>query len=474
MRWSVVIAIILSIALRVLILGQVAVPTFDSYQHLTYAQNILETGLPVYEDNTSWLGAEYDYAPLFHYIIAFLGIFIPLEYAGLVLINLFSLAIPILVYKLTQHLSTHQYAPDITALMSSAAPLLYQFTVLDVTPFALALPLILLTLHAFIGTIRNPQKQNFLLLSATALALTSPMGLILAAGLLLALIIRKVQHEKLPQRSTEATLFITFSGLWAALVFFKDSIQAHGLNTFWLQPNTVPELATLVTQVGVLTVIAGSYSAYNYFTEQHNPRAYPILGIVLAITITLFTGILRAEYAIILLSLLLLPLCARFINIYTQQRYRSRIPKLYHVGTVLLVLLLLVTHAVPAITHATKATTQTPTQQQLELVQSLHPSNDVYLWTQETGFLLQYYGHNTLITNNLYASTESIEILEQVQTLQAANPIQYIETLSALGVDRVITTVQDAPQNDRCFSTLYTSTQYEVNKRECVIESRTA
>lgn len=474
MRWSVIVAIGLSIALRALLLLQSPTPTLASYEHLTYAKHILETGLPLLADNTSWLSAAYDYAPLYHYLVAFLGFFVPIKYAALAITNLAALSIPYLVYKLTDYVSTHKYAPDIAAIASSAAPLLYQQTVFETTPFSLALPLILLTLHVFYLTLKDPKNQPYLLVSAAALALTSPLALVLAAGLLLALVIRKIQHQTIPRKLTEATLFITFLSIWAALIFYSNAVQAHGIQILWMHPLSAPSIAQLATNIGVLTLIIGTYSAYNYLTEKHTPKAYPILATLIIVLLALTTQIIDLSQASLLASILFLPLCARFINIYTQQRHRSRIPKMYYLFSALILVVFLTTHLLPAITQGTQTLQNQPTQQQLQLVEMLQPSDKVYLWTQETGFLLQYYGHRTIITQNVQASPQSKEILEDLQQLTTANPVRYIEILSRNGINRVITPINQTPQNTRCFSKLYNTGIYEVNQRECVIESYTA
>lgn len=471
-KTSIIIATALSALLRVLLILQTGSPTLLSYEHLTYAQHISETGLPLLEDDMSWNGAFYDYAPLYHYLVAFVAIFTTIPLAAIIVTNIAGLFIPYLVYKLTEHVSTHQSAPAITAIASAAIPLLYAHTVIDTTPFTLAIVLVLLTLHVFLNTLRNPQHQTTLIITTTALALTSPLALIVAFGALLGLIIQQAQKQAVSKRLTEATLLLLFVSIWAALITYNNTIREHGMHTFWLYVNPAFSFVEIVAGIGILTVLAGSFGAFKYLSNKSTNQAYTIIGVCILITGLLILGVMQTHKAIILLGLLMLPLCSYVINSYAQNKYKSRIPNIYTIGAVIIAAVFVLTHLTPAAVSAAEQIPRAVTNQQIELVTQLPQSTDTYLWSQETGYLLNYYGHKSIITNNLYASKESTEILQELQQLPQANRIRYIEILTQQRIQRVITEHEAIPQ-DSCFDPILRTQTYEVKKRTCVIQSRT-
>ncbi|MFT4250489.1 MAG: ArnT family glycosyltransferase [Candidatus Woesearchaeota archaeon] len=471
MKTSVTIATILTLIIQLLLLTQATGPTIESYEHLTYAEHIQETGLPLLQDEKTWNQATYDYPPLYHYLIAFLALFMNTITAAFIITTLATASIPYLTYKLTEHVSTHQQAPSITALASSFSPLLYQQTTLQTTPYTLAIPLILLTLHAYISTTRSPKHQTLLLISTTALALTTPLSILVAIGLLLAVTLTKIQQKEVPKKTVEATLLVTFVSIWAALITYNNTIRDHGIQTFWNHSNQLADITTIVAGIGILTVLAGSYAAYTYIQDKTTTKAYPILGVILAIILAMSTNVINNNQAILLLSLLLLPLTAKTINLYTQEKHKARIPQSYNALAAIIIILFLTAHALPAITNAPETLTQTLTPQQQELLTTLPPSEHTHHWNEELGFALHYHGHKTLLTSNQYANKHSQETKETINQLPTATLTQQVHILNDLGVQRIITTTP-SKYTLPCYTRVHTTNYYEVNQLQCVVQSQ--
>ncbi len=66
-------------------------PTFtsgDAYFTIRQVEHIRQTGLPIFEDALSYGGRTYIFPPLFHYVLAFFNLFLPITIVGKLIPNI--------------------------------------------------------------------------------------------------------------------------------------------------------------------------------------------------------------------------------------------------------------------------------------------------------------------------------------------------------------------------------------------------
>ncbi len=72
----------------------------------TYAVVLVcDEGKPIFEDALSYTGRNFIFSPVFHYIIAFFALFMPIAYAAKIIPNIFAAALVFIVFLLAKNLT---------------------------------------------------------------------------------------------------------------------------------------------------------------------------------------------------------------------------------------------------------------------------------------------------------------------------------------------------------------------------------
>ena len=99
--------------------------TYESYFHLRQVENILETGLPFYQDPLSYGGRELAFLPFFHYLAALFGLFLPITFVAKILPNLLTALLVPITYLISKKITEHETGSFIAALIPGIPPTLY-------------------------------------------------------------------------------------------------------------------------------------------------------------------------------------------------------------------------------------------------------------------------------------------------------------------------------------------------------------
>jgi hypothetical protein len=222
------IIIMIVLALRLFIAFQTQDLTYDAYFTLRNIENIKEQGVPLYQDDLSYGGRQNAFSPLYYYILTIFTFIIPEIIVLKILPNLFATATIIAVYLFSKYLSKNEEASLIAAGASAIIPIFFSNTINNASIYTLTMPLFFLTLYYFLKTVSNTKNLWKFLTSVTLLSLTHASSIILALGLLIYVLLLKVQGFKKSSKEPELLLFSIFLIIWANLTIYKRAIIMHG------------------------------------------------------------------------------------------------------------------------------------------------------------------------------------------------------------------------------------------------------
>lgn len=245
------------LTLRLIIAFQSDAPDFEGYDTLRKGQFTAETGKPLYDDELSYGGRERIFPPLWSYIIAFFGSFLPMTWVIKIIPNILTASIVFPAFWLVQWMTKKTGIALICAGLTGLAPALFFISINDGTSVGFALSLIVLSMYLFLRSRKQGVYLHALLITLVVLTLLSYMSLVLLGCLFVYFLLLSVQRIKTTKKEGEIFLFYAFFSLWFLMVSLKKALVTHGANVFW-QNVPVAELNSLFSRLTVVEAISST------------------------------------------------------------------------------------------------------------------------------------------------------------------------------------------------------------------------
>ncbi len=240
----------------------------DAYDTLRQVEHITETGFPDYGLKTDNVDM---FPPLFHYILAFFNLFLPIAIVGKLLPNIFMALSVFVVYLLARRLTRSEAPALFTAFMSGFIPILFSSTLNNVSHYTLTVPLVLLLILSFITLEDNFYAGLFTVL-IFILPLVSAFSVVLVLCLIVYLLFAKVGNVKIRKREVELAVFAFLLVFWLIFLIYKKELLIYGIDIL-RQNLPLPLVNQYFSQTGVLDAIYrigylpllyGIYTIYDY------------------------------------------------------------------------------------------------------------------------------------------------------------------------------------------------------------------
>lgn len=321
----------------------------SSYHVLRQAENIVETGKPLFEDNLSYSGRFFSFTPLYHYIIA-IFLFFSKSILGLkILNNLFASSIVISAYFLSKNMTKSVLISSIVAILSGFTPIYLQKTLNSLNAFSLFFPLLVLLIF-YISKLRRESKKytSLVVFLFFVLIVLSPLSLILIFGLLFNQILVKVDGSRINKKEVEIFITSFFFYLWYYFLIYKDVFFNKGFGI--IKQNIpisiigdyfiVPTPLEILFLIGIIPFILGSFAVYYISTKEKIPHANILASSIIMIILFSFFGAITINIFIIILGVLMTVISAVGIKFFIDYFIHSKISKLKSVMTLLVILLI--------------------------------------------------------------------------------------------------------------------------------------
>ncbi len=290
----------------------------DSYFHLRQIEHIRETGKPLFDDTLSYSGRVFIFSPVFHYIVAFFSLFMPVTLAAKILPNIFASFLVFFIYLIAKKITMNANVALFTAFLSGFVPVFFAETTTQLTPLSLVVPLIFLLVYALMNiTARAWLYCYFAVL--VVLAFTHPLVLLFILGLIFYLIIVKLEHLKQSREELEVSIFSIFFVLWAQFIIYKKPLLHHGMSIVWqnIPKDILSEHFSAVTiigviyQVGFIPFIVGLYVIYLFLFRKKNKEIYLIMSFAASAGLLLWLRLIELKIGLIFFGFVFVVLFAQ-------------------------------------------------------------------------------------------------------------------------------------------------------------------
>ena len=406
---------ILTLIIRLVLAFTIPNLTYDSYFHLKQIEQISETGVPLYQDDLSYGGRSQVFLPLFHYLMAFFGFFLPLGIVTKLIPNLLIASLTLIIFHIAKKITKNEQAALLSSLIAGLLPILY-FTN-RISTNALFLPLLFLAIYSFLN-LKNKKFLYLYFLTFLLITLTSSATLLLLMGFGIYILLSFIEGKKMDRAETELILFSVLFYFWIQLIFFKKVLIESGSAIIWqnVPPQIIvqyfPEIPIVnaVLLVSIIPFVAGIYVAYRSLFQLKTKKNFLLISLVISTTTLTWFRLIEFKVSLSFFGLVLAILFATFyqdtINYF--QHTKSKHLKKYFPVTISF--LLIITMLIPAINVSLDQ--KTPSENDLAAFKWLEknvPENKGVVALLEEGHLVTYYGQRKNFMDDQFSMIENTE-----------------------------------------------------------------
>jgi len=388
--------VILALALRIYLSSFNSGFDYDSYFALRQAENIKETGLPLYDDPLSYSGRSLIFPPLFYYLLAGFSLIMPLEWAAKLLPNLLFSGLAIIVFMISKHLTKNRTAALLAAFFAAFVPIAYS-TINTVPVTSLSLILAFFLCYSFLR-IDEKGWPTITLIAAILLLLTESSIFMLLLCFLLFFLILILQQEKPSLREREMTVFLFFLGLWYHIIIYKKAFFINGLNVI-LKNLPAPLLSSyfqdidffgLFYAVGVIPLLLGVYAIYHVFFKTKSRAANLFISFAIISFLLLWFKLIPISTGLLFLSTSIIILSSHSIKNLLVSFSKTKIASRESMITIVLLVLFIITTLPPLLASAHRITPPSEDMHALRWIRENTPQDSVVFGSVKEGFLINY------------------------------------------------------------------------------------
>ena len=420
MRWNkslvgsfLLVALFLLVAFfRIVLAFQTPVPDYEGFRVLLQVDQVL---------SSSWQDVLVSGTPLFPFLLAFFGLFLPKLWLVKVVPNIFAATAVFPAYSLGRVLSQHRRFGLFSALFVGVVPAFVLAGLNDGSSLGLSVTLLLSALFLFVRVRSSKVWLRWLLLVLSFLMLLQMNSFVLLFGLLWYLLLLRLLQVKVSGKDVEVTLFYLFSLSWLTMVLWKRSLVAHGLRVIW---QNIPQeelshffshltLVQVLVGSGLLTLLLGSYALYQSVMVDHRKPLLLLTGMLFATIILLWMRALPLRNGLALLSVLLAVASSyalQLFSLYLMKTKAARFTSISLVGVALLFLLIALPSDVALAQEASLSSAPAAADVALAEWASSHlPVDAVILASPQEGFFLEATAHRKVVLDEDYLFQSHVE-----------------------------------------------------------------
>ena len=481
-----------SLAVRLYFTYQAQYPSYDSYFTIRNIQQISQTGLPIVNDHLSYGGRTIVYNPLFHYLLAFFNLFLPLSFVVKVIPNIIASSIVFFVYLVSKHISRQDNAALFTSFISGFIPVFVSRTTNNLSPVSLALPMTFLLVYLFF---KVTKQYKFVILYSILFflfSITHTTAFIFVFSLLFYILLCKIERVYVSKAELELTIFSLFMFIWIQFLIFKKALLMHGpmfvwenmptsyLNNFFLNFN----LLESIYKIGIIPFIIGIFVIYRGMFHEKNKYLHLFTALAISSGLLLWLKILEQDVGLIFFGVTLTVLFSHFYsNIFSSMK-KTKFSGYGNIISILLFVLILLTSVLPALYYASNNSSESPSPEEMSAFKWVARNTDedaVVLAPLIYGQLINYASNR----KNFF-DTNFLLISDIDQRLKDANTIYTtvfkttaIDILTESGVGYVVFTDRVKSDYDigklnfvdeKCFPIVYDKYNITIYKSVCKLE----
>ncbi len=405
----------ITVAVRLLLAFSIPEFTYDSYFHLRQVEHIRETGLPLYHDLLSYGGRDFRFLPFFHYFMAFFSLFLPLSLVAKIIPNILVASLTITSYLISKKITKNETASLLSAMIAGFLPVL--FSTNSFTVDTLSLPLTFFVIYSFFRI----KEQNYLyayIISFLILSVTSSSAFFVIIGFAIYALLSALEGKKMPRSEIEVMIFSLFFFLWVQFMFFKNSLLQEGISFIWGNtPSRIisayfpsVSIAQALLLVSIIPFMAGVLVAYRSLFELKGQKSFLLISFVISTTLLTWLRLIKFRQSLAFFAVILAILFALFYLDLERYYKKTRLARYQRYVLPSLVVLLLISTAIPAINASLRQ--DVPTVEEVEAFKWLRdntPANATVLATLHEGHLVAYYGQRKNLMDDQFILISDVD-----------------------------------------------------------------
>lgn len=462
--------------------------TYDAYFHLGQVNSIKETLLPSF---SRLFYSPHPFMPLFHYVLAFFSLFAPLHAVLKVLPNILASSSVFLAYLVSFEMTKDKSAALFSAASVGFVPVFVFKTANTLSPYALAVPL-MLALAYFMLKLGGKQSVAIFILLLFALVFTHPSALLFVSGLLLYVLLLYVLGAKSSRSELEIILFSLMFSVWIFFLFFKEALLARGASVFW--QNIPGDLLAAefsgfsvfdsVYRIGLLTFIAGIFVTYRYVFEERRKDVHVIISLSLMALALLALRLVKLDTGLMFLGVFFAVMSGEAYKSFFGYMRNTKAARMLPAVAVLVASVFILTSVVPSLLYRQSQLGEVPTSGETAAFEWLKNGSSeasvVFSDVNEGSIVVSVSARSNFIDSNFLLSHDISQRLSDVEKLYTTrSQITALQILDRYDLSYVVVTeralarrnVSSLSYVDSCFAVVFESRDTVIYKPLCRVSS---
>ncbi|MBU0461495.1 MAG: hypothetical protein KJ574_02820 [Nanoarchaeota archaeon] len=418
--WLVVI-FILAFGFRLFFAFQTPYFSQDSYFAVRQVDSILETGQPVFTDDLSYSGRVNVFSPAYYYVLAGFAFFMGDQLALKVIPALFISLLVIIAYLIGKELTEDANVSLLIAFFAGFIPAFFLDVLNAVSPLSLFLPLILLCMYFFLN-IRKGWNLYLYIISVFFMGILSPLSFLFVLGLIIFLLLIKLDYKKTSRLDLELALFSIFFILWIQFLFYKKAFLFHGFSVVWqnIPPGILSNyfktiaLGDVIYAIGLLPLFFGIFAVYKYILKEKNRDVYFIVAFALSVSLLLWLRLIEVSTGLLFLGAVLLMLSSLSFKIffnYFEKTKAARFRTLLWIGVIVV---FCITSIATSVAWASSTIEKAPTEKEMKALGWMRENlgqDSVILATPSEGFLISAIAQRKNVADNNFLLVKESDVI---------------------------------------------------------------
>lgn len=420
----------------------------DSYFHLRQIESIRETGKPIFDDALSYSGRTFIFSPVFHYIIAFFSLLMPVSFAAKLIPNIFAASLVFFIYLIAKKITKSNNIALFTAFLSSFVPVFFAETTTQLTPLSLVIPLIFLLIYALMNITLRAGLYCYLAV-LVLLAFMHPLVVLFIIGLIFYLVLVRLEHLKQSREELEVSIFSIFFVLWAQFLIYKKPLLYHGVSVVWQNiPKEVlgehfsaATILGVIYQIGLIPFVVGLYVIYLFLFKKKNKDIYLIMSFAASAGLLLWLRLIELKIGLIFFGLVLVILFAQGYWLFITLIKRTKWARLLVLSVVLVFIAFIPLSVYPSIVLANQAVKEIGQDEidALEWIKSQTPPGSTIVATVRAGHMVTAIaGRKNIMDSNYLLQQDSAVRFNDVKRIYTTTlEIEAVELMDKYGADYI-------------------------------------
>lgn len=402
----------------------------ESYFNLRQVEHIVDTGKPLFYDDLSFSGRTHFFSPVFHYFVAFFGLFLPVIFAAKLLTNLFAASLLFFVYLISKKITNNSFVAFFTAFLAGFVPVFFADTVTELNPVSIAVPLIFLLVYALM----NVQEKKWLycyLVLLFLLTFLHPIILLFVLGLFIYLALILIEHLRQKKEELEIALFSIFFVLWGHFIFYKKLLIFHGPAVIWqnipqeLLNNYFSQMHILeaIYNIGIVPFVFGLYIIYLFSFKRKKRDIYLIIAFAASAGLLLWLKLIQLHTGLIFLGITLVLLFSQWLEQFISRVKESRLSNFVYLFVGLIFAAVLLFSVYPSIAMAKQSMDAVSSAEldSFKWIKSNTPADSVIVASPEAGhFITALAGRKNVLDTDFLLRADAKQRYADVKRIYAA------------------------------------------------------